>query len=141
MQRLVITKDYHTPRAHRPVGVTMMQPKFSLPLKEIVKRFTLEVLDEMESRSLLNYQFSEDEKLSNDQLLDLVDVRREILDFTDIPRVLELAQRQIDENLANAKAKVEAEIAAAAAKAEEERAFNEFREKQKNSTPEPTPEK
>lgn len=131
----------HIPRAHKPVGCTQMQPQFSLPLREIVKRFTLEVLDDMESRSLLNYQFSEDEKMTNEQLLQLVDVRREILDYTDIPRVLELAQRQIEENLANAKSKAEAEYAALAAKAEEEKAFKEFRERQKISTQEPTAEK
>lgn len=131
----------HEPRSHRPIGCTQMQAQFSLPLKEIVKRFTLDVIQDIESRSLLNYQFSENEKLTNEQLLDMVDVRREIIDFTDIPRVLQMAQAQIDENLANARQKAEAEYAALAAKAEEERAFKEFKEKQKLPKPEQTPEK
>ena len=54
----VITKNsYKESPGHHPIGVSQTVPRLSMPISELVKRFTLTTLKEMEEKSLLTYDF------------------------------------------------------------------------------------
>lgn len=83
---------------HQPVGITEMRPGLTMSVGEVVKRFTIPVLEDIERRSLLTHDFGDAySNIESEDLLKLVDLRSEIRDFTDIPRMLDVAQRQIEE--------------------------------------------
>lgn len=98
MKRIVKTKNSLTPDpGHKPVGVSVTVPRLSLPISELIKRFTLTTLKEMEAKSLLNYDFGPDCTANPFDLLDRLDLRvASCIDLTDIDALKEEVYRQID---------------------------------------------
>jgi hypothetical protein len=99
MERKIVTKnDYEPSAGHRPVGVSQTVPRLSLSVSELVKRFTLTTLKEMEQRSLLTYDFGPDVNGDSLALLDRIDLSASsCIDITDVAELNELAQSQIRE--------------------------------------------
>lgn len=97
MERKVNLRNKYKPHFHKCVGATEMRPNMTLPIREVVKRFTLPVLKEMEAKSLLNYEYDENTKLTEDQRLSLVSLKSNLIDFTDLDRLNALAQSQIEQ--------------------------------------------
>lgn len=97
MERKIRTWNTYTPDpGHKPIGVSKTVPRLSLSVSELVKRFTLTTLKEMEAKSLLTYDFTEEEKRSDFDLLDKVDLSvASCIDFTDVQQLHEEAQRQM----------------------------------------------
>lgn len=130
MERKIITKASYTPsKGVHPVGVSKTVPRLSLSVSELVKRFTLSTLKEMEAKSLLTYDFGPEVTENPFALLDKVDLSASsCIDITDVEQLKELALSQIEEYKSNYDKEVEARSAAAKEKedAAKDAQYNEF---------------
>lgn len=99
MKREIITKASYKPsKGKRPVGISQTVPRLSLSVSELVKRFTLSTLKEMEAKSLLNYDFGPDVTEDPFALLDKIDLSASsCIDITDVVALKELALAQLEE--------------------------------------------
>lgn len=97
----VVTQDNYIPDdGHIPVGVSATVPRLSLPLAEMVKRFTIPMLEEMQTKSLLNYDFKVDPNASEEELLklvDRVDLKSNMRDLTDLSEKVAFVKEQIEQ--------------------------------------------
>lgn len=115
MKRIVKTKsDFQCLESFGFVaGISKMEPQFTMSIGEIVKRFTLPQVREMERLSLLNYDYGSDcQDVESSRLLELIDFDQPINDYTDLDRLARYASDQM------ARAKAEQALAAEAAKSE-----------------------
>lgn len=109
MARAIKSKNnYEEYKGHQPIGVSMTVPRLSLPVSELVKRFTLTALKDMEEKSLLTYDFGPEITEDPIKLLDRLDLSKSsCIDITDVAALKEEALRQIAE-FKDAKAKEDA---------------------------------
>lgn len=121
MERKVIRKtDYQPSSGIRSVGVSCTVPRLSLSVSELVKRFTLTTLKEMEARSLLNYDFGPEVNEDPFELLERMDLKvANCIDITDIEQLKSEALSQLEEYKA-IKKESEALVAAEAAAKKEQ---------------------
>lgn len=97
MARIIKSKNnYEEYKGHQPVGVSMTVPRLSMPVSELVKRFTLTALKDMEEKSLLTYDFGPEITEDPIKLLDRLDLSQaSCIDITDVAALKEEAMRQI----------------------------------------------
>lgn len=121
MERKVIRKiDYQPSPGVKPVGVSCTVPRLSLSVSELVKRFTLTTLKEMEARSLLNYDFGPEVTEDPFELLERMDLKvANCIDITDVEQLKSAALAQIEEYKELQKESEALAAAEAAAKKEE----------------------
>lgn len=99
MGRIIKSKNnYEEYKGHQPVGVSMTVPRLSMSVSEIVKRFTLTALKDMEEKSLLTYDFGPEVTEDPFKLLDRMDLSKaSCIDITDVAALKDEALRQIAE--------------------------------------------
>lgn len=109
MARIIKSKNnYEEYKGHQPIGVSMTVPRLSMPVSELVKRFTLTALKDMEEKSLLTYDFGPEITEDPVKLLDRLDLSKSsCIDITDVAALKEEALRQIAQ-FQEAKAKEDA---------------------------------
>ena len=97
MGRVIKSKNnYEEYKGHQPIGVSMTVPRLSMPVSELVKRFTLTALKDMEEKSLLTYDFGPEITEDPVKLLDRLDLSKSsCIDITDVAALKEEALRQI----------------------------------------------
>ena len=123
MARIIKSKNNYVPfEGSKPVGVSQTVPRLSLPVSELVKRFTLTTLKDMEEKSLLTYDFGPEITEDPIKLLDRIDLSKaSCIDITDVAALKEEALRQIAEFKAAKEKEEAAQAEAAQAKQEEAR--------------------
>lgn len=99
MERKIISKKTYEPsKGKHCVGVSQTVPRLSLSVSELVKRFTLQTLKDMEAKSLLTYDFGPEVTDDPFALLDKIDLSASsCIDITDVAQLHELAKQQIAE--------------------------------------------
>ena len=95
--RKVKTKNSYNPSdsLEHPIGVSEMNPAYTMSVGQIVKRFTIPALQEMEKKSLLSYDYKDGfENIPAEELLANVRFTKPIRDYTDIESALAFAREQ-----------------------------------------------
>lgn len=97
MARIIKSKNnYKEFKGHHPIGVSQTVPRLSMPVSELVKRFTLTALKDKEEKSLLTYDFGPEVTEDPFKLLDRLDLSKaSCIDITDVAALKEEALRQI----------------------------------------------
>lgn len=104
MERKIISRvNYASDNGHISIGISQTVPRLSLSVSELVKRFTLRTLEDMEQRSLLTYDFGPEVTEDPFQLLEHLDLSTSsCIDITDVVELRRLAELQISSYKANA---------------------------------------
>lgn len=110
MERKIVTKaSYVASAGIQPVGVSKTVPRLSLSVSELVKRFTLTTLKEMEAKSLLTYDFGPEVTEDPFKLLEKVDLSSaSCIDITDVVALRDFALSQIEEYKSKYKQEIDA---------------------------------
>ena len=98
MRKIITKNNYVEDKGHHPIGVSKTVPRLSLPVSELVKRFTLTTIKEMEEKSLLTYDFGPEVTEDPFKLLDKMDLQvANCIDITDFEQLHQEALRQLNE--------------------------------------------